>query len=175
MAYIPKYNSYRDIVTVNSEGHMEMERTDFYDSIGLNYVEFRLEFTITKEHEIAEVALYTALGMAIGSEISSSINITNKVGAALGGLTSNIISGEIQSGLVLEAGNYVSEIILCDRPMEGNRNMYENVETVRVLKYATDINTGENVPIEIISDYRTRYTGMTEGSEVNKIKNEIKM
>ena len=47
------------------------------------------------------------------------------------------------------------------------------METVRVLKYDTDINTYEKFPIEVWSDYRIVYTSFTEGSEVNRIKNEI--
>lgn len=35
--------------------------------------------------------------------------------------------------------------------------MYEIVETVRVVKYGTDVNTVEKVPIEVVSDYKTKY------------------
>ena len=43
MTYIPKSDSYQNIVSVNSDGHIQMERTDFYNSLGLNYVKFLLQ------------------------------------------------------------------------------------------------------------------------------------
>lgn len=49
--------------------------------------------------------------------------------------------------------------------------MYENVETVRVVKYGTDVNTDEKVPIEVVSDYKPHYVRVAKGSDVNKIKN----
>lgn len=53
--------------------------------------------------------------------------------------------------------------------------MYQQFKTIRVLRYDTNINTGEKFPVEVISDYRTVYTGMTKGSEIYRIKNELKM
>lgn len=155
MVNISKDNEYGDMVNVNSDGYMEIKRTDFYDFIGLNYVEFSVEFTVTKEHEIVQTAIYTAVGGVAES------------------IVGGFISNEIQSGLIIEEGDYVSEIILCDKSIGGTRNIYENMETVRVLKYDTDINTDEKFPIEVWSDYRIVYTSFTEGSEVNRIKNEI--
>ena len=95
MAYIPKENTYRDIVSVNSDGYMEMERTDFYDSIGLNYVEFSVEFTVTKEHEIVQTAIYAAVGGVAGSIVPV------KVGTALSSIVGGLISNKIQSGLII--------------------------------------------------------------------------
>ena len=168
MAYIPKEGVYRNIVSVNNENHIEMERTDFYDSLNINYVKFFAEFSVTKAGEILQKGIYVAIGSAVG------LNLSGKIGSVTLGVMLDLAVGEFESGLVLEEGEYVSEVILCDRPI-GSRNMYENVETVRVVQYQTNIENGEKVPIRVVSDYKTKYVGVTQGSEVNEIKNANKM
>ncbi|MFQ8688146.1 MAG: RHS repeat domain-containing protein [Lachnospirales bacterium] len=168
MAYIPKEGVYRNIVSVNNENHIEMERTDFYDSLNINYVKFSAEFSVTKAGEIVQKGIYVVIGTAVGLDLS------DKISSVALGVMLDLAVGEFEGGLVLEEGEYVSEVILCDRPI-GNKNMYENVETVRVLQYKTNIETGEKVPVRVVSDYKTKYVGLTQGSEVNKIKNANKM
>ncbi len=109
MTYISKPDSYQNIVSVNLDGHIQMERTDFYNSLRLNYVEFKVEFSVTKEGKIVQSTIYTAAGAVVGN------GALDGVGSILGGTWGNVVSGEFISVLIIEVRDYVSEIISCDK------------------------------------------------------------
>lgn len=155
MAAVPDNSSksyHYEQVAKNDGGYLKAERTDFYKSLGIDFIEGEYEYDITKgEQRVTALGVDVCLG-----KVLTSLGVEGKAAYALSTLTAWVLDDTL-----LAPGHYMNKGIVAEVYNEG-AGVYESVITVET--YVQKENQDGSKYWELVSPASTQYNGYSAKS-----------